>query len=464
MVISKFNKVLEKHRARIVNWVIIILVLSISFDLSFWRQDKKIIYWDALHYYSYLPATFIYHDLTLDFVKKDPEKYKTKFWPKPTSIDKMVIKTSMGLSFLYAPFFFLGHLFAKISSYSANGFTLPYKFALAMSVIFYLGFGLYYLRKLLKLYFSEWITALTCFAIVVGTNLLHYTTSEPTMSHAYSFSLIAAFMYFTIKWYEDPDFKNTLILGLLLGLICLIRPTNGIIIIFFLVWKIHSINDLTTRIVFLSKKYKMILLMILGFFIVWVPQIIYWKYVTGQYFYFSYGDEGFYFNDPQIIKGLFSYRKGWLLYTPLMVLALAGIPLLWRKQKELFTPVLIFTILNIYLILSWWAWWYGGGYGLRAFIDSYAIMAIPLAAFITWSSEKKILIKILTLAVVFILIGHNLFQTKQYYNEAIHWDSMSKEAYWESFGRLHATDKFHNLLDPPNYVGEKYRSNNKENK
>ncbi|MCD4680919.1 MAG: hypothetical protein K8S00_11080, partial [Bacteroidales bacterium] len=63
MVILKFNKVLEKHRARIVNWVIIILVLSISFDLSFWKQDKKIIYWDALHYYSYLPATFIYHDL-----------------------------------------------------------------------------------------------------------------------------------------------------------------------------------------------------------------------------------------------------------------------------------------------------------------------------------------------------------------------------------------------------------------
>jgi len=459
-MIKIFN-ILVQNRPRIVNWLIIVLIISISFNLSFWKQDKRIIYWDALHYYSYLPATVIYKDISLEFVKGNQAKYYKTFWPKPTPIDKMVIKTSMGMAFMYAPFFFIGHLFAQVPLVSASGFSLPYKFALAFSVVFYLGIGLYFLRKLLNMFFSEWITALTCFTIVVGTNLLHYTTSEPTMSHAYNFSLIAVFMYFVIKWHENPGFKNTIIIGLIFGLISLIRPNNALVILFFIFWKVISWNDFRNRIIFLLKKYWVILLMIIGFLIVWAPQIIYWKYVTGQYFYFSYGDERFYFFDPQIIKGLFSYRKGWLLYTPVMILALVGIPFLWRKHKEFFFPVTIFIILNIYIVFSWWAWWYGGSYGMRPLIDSYAILAIPFAAFISWCFEKKMLYKILTLVVVFVLIAHSVFQTQQYINGAVHWDSMSKAAYWNSFGRLKPSVEYWKLLEQPDYDGEKYRGNKK---
>lgn len=451
------TNIIDKNRARLVNWLILVLIISISFNLGQWKKEKKVIYWDALHYYSYLPATFIYKDISLEFVKKNPGRYGTTFWPKPTPTGKMVIKTSMGLAFLYAPFFAVGHLIAQLPHISESGFSMPYKFALAFSVIFYLGIGLYFLRKTLKMFFSEWITALTCFTVVIGTNLLHYSTAESTMSHAYNFSLIAIFVYYSIRWYEKSSFKNTIILGLIYGLISLIRPNNGLVIIFFVLWKVTSFKDLKERALFLFKKYNLIVLMIIAFIVVWLPQIIYWKYVTGQYFYFSYGDERFYFLDPQIIKGLFSYRKGWLLYTPVMVIALVGIPFLWKRQKEFFYPVLVYTVLNIYIIFSWWAWWYGGGFGQRALIDSYAILAIPFAAFISWCFEQKIFYKILTLFVVFFFVAHNVFQTQQYFNNAIHWDSMTKEAYWETFGKLKPTYKFWDLLELPDYDGEKYR-------
>jgi len=451
----KFFNIIEKNRARIVNWLIILFIINLSFDLKLWDQENKIFYSDVLYYYSYLPATFIHHDLALDFVKKDPAKYRNKFWPRPSPNGKLMAKMSMGVSFLYAPFFFIGHIAAHVYDYEPNGFSKPYRFALAMSAIFYLAIGLFYLRKILKIYFSEWITALTCLSVVIGTNLLHYTTTEPTMSHTYVFSATTIFIYFLIKWFENPTYKNTILLGLLTGLITLIRPTNIIILIFILLYKVYSWSSFKDRIISLIKKYKLILLMILAFLIVWIPQMLYWKYVTGHYIYYSYEGEGFFFDNPQIISGLFSYRKGWLLYTPIMVFALIGIPFLFRKQKEFFLPVLLYTILNIYIVLSWWSWWYGGGFGLRAFIDSYVILAIPLAAFLSWCFNQKIIFRILTIIVIFTFIWFNHFQTRQYYYGAIHWDSMTKAAYWNSFGRIHPTIEFRELLEQPDYEAAK---------
>jgi len=46
---------------------------------------------------------------------------------------------------------------------------------------------------------------------------------------------------------------------------------------------------------------------------------------------------------------------------------------------------------------------------------------------------------------------HSLFETGQYTYGAIHWDSMSKKAYWYSFGKLHPDGEFYKLLKAPDY-------------
>jgi hypothetical protein len=62
-----------------------------------------------------------------------------------------------------------------------------------------------------------------------------------------------------------------------------------------------------------------------------------------------------------------------------MIFAFAGIIVLWKRRSPYALPVTIFVPLNIYIIFSWWCWWYGGGFGQRAFIDSYALMAVATA-------------------------------------------------------------------------------------
>jgi hypothetical protein len=84
----------------------------------------------------------------------------------------------MGLAILYMPFFFIAHLLAPVLGYAADGFTVPYKFALIFSCLFYLAIGLRYLRLFLQRYFSQAVVALTILSVTIGTNLLYYATQD----------------------------------------------------------------------------------------------------------------------------------------------------------------------------------------------------------------------------------------------------------------------------------------------
>lgn len=437
---------------QIVNWILVLFVIKTNFNYKYWRDSERIIAWDVISYYGYLPATFIYHDPTLQFASSAPEDVKSKIWYNNTPEGGRVLLTSCGISYLYAPFFFGSHLFAKFSAYPANGYSVPYRFGLIVSSIFYFALGLFFIRKVVSRYFPPLITAFTCLIIGIGTNLFYYTTTEPTMSHVYSFFLISAFIYYTLKWHDAPSFKYTLAVGFVAGLISLARPTNIIIILLFILWNVLSFNDLKSRIQFFLSQYKYLLLIAVCAFIIWLPQCLYWKNVTGHYFYDCYGNTNrFFFNDPKIWKGLFSYRKGWLLYTPVMTFALIGIFFLRKQVASFFYPVLIFTILNLYIIFSWWCWWYGGGFGLRVLVDCYALLAIPLAAFLFFVWEKgKVVFTALSL-ILLALVYFSQFQNEQYRTGAIHWDSMSKEAYWANFGKLTPVANFNELLDPIDY-------------
>ncbi|MFW5832105.1 MAG: hypothetical protein ACOCVA_07615, partial [Prolixibacteraceae bacterium] len=289
-------------------------------------------------------------------------------------------------------------------------------------------------------------------AIAVGTNLAYFTTYEAAMTHCYNFALITAFTWLVIKWYESPSRKKAIAVGALFGLIALVRPSNVLVFFILLFWDVKSWNDLIARLWFYIKRIDFVLIMIFFFFLVWMPQFFYWKEVTGQWIFYSYStkDASFFWSNPQIYNILFSYKKGWFVYTPIMFIAFLGIFLLRNRLKEAFLPILIFTLLNIYTQASWWSWWFGGGFGLRAFIDSYGIMAIPLAVMLDAASQKKTL-KYAALLVLVVLIWYNTFQLRQYTKGAIHFWWNNKEAYWENFLRLYPSNEYWDMVRVPDY-------------
>ncbi|MFK5970582.1 MAG: hypothetical protein QM487_10740 [Candidatus Marithrix sp.] len=428
------------------------VVIYINFSYSHWNNQKRVIIHDIFSYYAYLPATFIYGDISLQSIENKKEKLGGGFYGKRSPTGNTVIITSCGMSSLYLPFFLVAHTSAQKLGYKADGYSTPYKFALVMSSIFYLIIGSIFLRKFLLKYFSSLVVAITLVTIILTTNLLWYVTVESPMSHIYSFSLISIFLYITDKWLQTSALKYSIIIGLLAGIISLIRPTNIIVVVLLVLWKVSTWDDLSKRILFFISKWYQIVLILVLFFIVWSPQFLYWKYVAGSYFFYSYPEsQGFYFLNPQFYNTLFSWRKGLFIYTPVMFFAIAGIGLLYKSNKGLFWPVSVYFLISWYIISSWWDWWYGGSFGLRAFIDSYGIYSIGLATFITWvlkvSRQKKIIFITLFVLSAMLSMWHYL----RYKGGSIHWVAMTKEAYFDSFWQVHPTVKYYEKLRKPDY-------------
>ena len=408
-----------------------ILMYSI-FNMKRWNANL-IIGSDAIVYYEYLPAAFIFNDLSFEFLKELPNDFNGTIWVNPSeTTDYGIPKTSMGMAIMYLPFFAIGHVMAHMLNYTAYGYSEPYGMMIALGCFIYVFIALFYLRKILLMYFNDIVTTLTLISIVLATNLFYYTALEPGMSHAYSFFLITLFIWNTLKWHQDKKIKTTIFLGLLFGLITLIRPTNALIAIVFILYGVDSFDAFKNKFLLFWKEKKHILLLILFALLVWVPQMILWKISTDNWLFFSYGEERFYFNNPHILDGLFSYRKGWLLYTPIMAFALLGIFFLYKKERKFVVPILCFTIINIYVMYSWWCWWYGGGFGCRPMVDTYALLAIPLAAFFSYFDKKTNYLRSISLFVIFLTTSLNLFQTQQTKTN-LHWDGTTKESYLKNF-------------------------------
>jgi hypothetical protein len=98
----------------IISIILIAFILNCIKNVKLWQRTESVINWDIISYYGYLPATFIYHDHTLKFIDNYKGPHKFTIWSRKAPNGGNVILTSMGMSMLYSPFFFLGHAAANV--------------------------------------------------------------------------------------------------------------------------------------------------------------------------------------------------------------------------------------------------------------------------------------------------------------------------------------------------------------
>jgi hypothetical protein len=428
-----------------------LVIIEVHLNLARWN-NKTVLAWDVLGYYSCLPSI-----VTKSEIKQLHINDSTTLQPNTSKYVSVKpndgygpMKFTIGMAVLYSPFFVCAHLLANPLGYEADGYSETYHCLIEFSGLFYLLFGLIYLRKTLLLFYSEKITTLSLLFTFFGTNLLCYSVVDPAMSHAYTFSLFSVFIYYAIQFFNKPNIKFTIYLAILFGLIVLIRPINLLFILTILLIGITSFHDFKNRLTLFMTHYKLALLFILISFLVILPQLLYWKYITGNFFYFSYGDERFYFNNPHILECLIGFRKGWFIYTPLIVFALIGV-LMMRKQISSMFFLLIIILLPIYLyiISCWWCWWYGGSFSQRTLIDLYPLLCIGFAALFYKISMASIFKKRMIYGVMTFFLLLNIFQTAQYKYNIIHYDSMTFKAYVHVFGTLDPEKIDESLLKHP---------------
>lgn len=429
-------------------------ILLTNISLNIISPAKNSISWDTFGYYLYLPSTFIYDDLGLknkEVIDELVSKYKsssTFYQVTRARNGNWMMKYSIGMAVFYAPAFFAGHLTAYALNYPADGFSIPYQIALVINSILFFFIGLLYIRKVLLWFFSDKVVSLLLLLIYFGTNYFTYGTFSSEMPHNYLFTVYAFVLWQTILWHENHKIKNMVLIAIAIGLATLARPTELIAILIPLLWGIKSRKDFPEKIKLLKKHKSQIVLFVSILLLIGSLQVIYWKIYSGSFIYYSYVNpgEGFEFLWPYTLKVLFSFRKGWLIYTPMMIFALWGFIVLYRKNKGVFFPIFIFFIINLYIVSSWSCWWYAQSMGQRALVQSYAVLSIPLGYFLTYVSSKSLRIKFIFSLFIIFFVVLNLFQSWQLRKGIISGDRMTMPFYFKSFGATKANKANMDLL------------------
>lgn len=421
----------------------ILMAMAVAFFSFRTWETERVIDWDISHYYSYLPATFIYGEYHFD--DHTPQWTDAHFRFMPVEDTGYTAKMTAGLAYLYAPFFMGAHAYAVISDvYPADGFSLPYRIGLLASALVFGMLGIWFLSRLLLLFFDEKTAVITTLLIFLGSNMPYYTFVEP-LSHVYSFSLACMILYWFFRYLKKQQLKYVIGIGLAAGLLVLVRPVN-LVLLLFPVLILSGHKGLSPKV--LARHLAVAVLLA---FLVWVPQFLYWQHMTGHWLVYSYGRETFFFRDPKVWKGLFSYRKGWFVYSPAMLLLFPGYYFLFRKYRGVAVSGVLTILLAVWVIFSWWCWWYGGGFGARPLIEYLPLVAFPVAALLQYILASRAWVKLLGFPIILFLTGLSVVMNIQYAEGVIHYDSMSKDLYWDQFLQFERSENFWQNLDPADY-------------
>lgn len=394
--------------------VYLVVLFTIGWDKSVLQRG------DQWGYNSYLVACFINKDIR-DLHKTYEAKSTEYHLPVKTTNSKnrieeapdapngnRVLKYYYGVAALQFPFFWVTHLLVQ-----GNGYSPPYAIAVYLSSMVYVLLGLLLLLRLLANFVTQKTALYSLLLLILGSNLLYFTVCNPGLSHPYLFFLFSCLLYSTYRFYEQPSLFFAIAIGMAMGLIAVTRATDILVAVIPILFGLSRLIDLQAKIKFIQQQYPKILAALLVCLLIIFPQLFYWKTVSGQWLYDTYPGEGFDFFHPHLWRGFFSFKNGWLVYTPLMIVPLVYLAKVYNTRNPFATGILLYLCFHIFLTYSWKEWYYNGGLGSRPMVETYALLAIPLAVGVDQLLLQRKIRKFLIGLFLFFCVYLNLLRTWQ---------------------------------------------------
>jgi hypothetical protein len=408
-----------------------VLTLTANQNRGILNCDSEI--WaDRAGYYCYLPLTFFYH---FD-IKKVPQEIEEKTGHGFTldyKNNRISTPFLYGVSFLLSPFFMISHSISVITGKDEfSGFSLIYNKTFDLAAVFYLVLGLFFLKKFLKNYFPEYLQYIIILATFLGTNLFFYSIVDTLMSHVYSFFAISMFLYAMKEFLRNTFcYRYFLLMAFSFGLMVVIRPTNCLVGLFFLFWDVRSRKEIVSRLnLILHAKYILAVLAILIVF--FLPQMIFWKLMHSSFLYLNYRKSFIFWNHPKLVEVWFSTLNGLVPWSPLILLFIIG--MLYMIIKRVNNGILIgfFFLLISYMAAAYKDWFFGCGYGHRAFVEFYPIFCVPfgfLAGNVLVSRKRfiKILFFILVICMTAFNFSLSLVASRCNFGSTWDWDYYARQ-------------------------------------
>ena len=375
---------------------------------------------DGVGYYAFARAPLIQHnlDFTEDYrhanesfrgPRLDENNQPRSEFRTPTGhLDNHF---TVGPAILWTPFLLVAHLGVLLaralgSSVLADGFSAPYRIAMALATAIYGFLGLLLAFRLAREYVHERWALLATIAIWWASSLPVYMYFNPSWSHAHSAFVVALFLWYWHGTRSSRSLAQWLILGLITGLMLNVYYANAMVVAvlaievarrYYLAFHLKPVEALATdeselvgtarppfphalsvpQLLFRHSLFAAVVLLCM------LPTLITRYIVYGNAFESGYIPlRDWLWRSPAFFSVLFSSNHGLLAWTPILLLAIAGLFIFWRWQRRAGTPFLA-AFLAFYLLIACYPDWAGiSSFGNRFFVSLTPLFILGLSVFL----------------------------------------------------------------------------------
>ena len=363
---------------------------------------------DEIEYFAYLRSLWFDRDVSFDNEYRHfydigvarTDGFRDTFLVPVTPTGKRENFATLGCALLWAPFYAVADVTARLAGsgsrrLAADGYSSIYIAAVAYGSAFY-GF----LALILSIRAATRLTGdgvLAGVAVWFGTPLLFYMYAAPGFSHACSAFAVAVFVTVWLQVRERWTPRGLAALGAAAALMAMVREQD----VFYaagpaldFVWSRWRNRPVDVRASAAAAAAG-----IAGFVLVYSPQLLAYLSLNGRPGPSTLVARKMTWTSPHAVDVLASPRHGLLIWTPLVLLALAGLLWLWRAaaaadraagtrhRQPAAICVLLMLLLQIYVTGSVESWTVAGAFGQRRFVGATILLVIGLAAL--WQSLPR---------------------------------------------------------------------------
>jgi hypothetical protein len=306
--------------------------------------------------------------------------------------EKVVNVYPPGLAVVMLPGFITAHvssiILATIGFAQHTPYDPFYKIITAAWMFVVYLFGVYFFQRLLEKLTNNRLYAAACaFTIVVGSNLIHYVSKEPSMTHGTIFSLTSVTSLLLVSSRESAfQLRVWLGAGALIGLMLAVRNSTIALLPWWILLGWNATNE--------SWKIRIKAGVLAGVSAISVFSIqpILLSLMAGEFTLNAYPTYGLSAGLEGIWKGLLSSRHGLFAYHPIWLAIIAGLVVsLMQKNLRLYAVAALLCFLcAVYINGTWPNWWFGDSFGNRAYLDVLAPCSLVTAlSLFSWLEKKN---------------------------------------------------------------------------
>src|ERR1700756_3189011 len=303
---------------------------------------------------------------------------------------------TVGPAILWAPFLLFAHggvLLARAlgSHVAADGFSAPYRLAMAFGTAFWGFLGLLLAFRLARHYAGDVWAFLATIAIWWASSLPVYMYFNPSWSHAHSAFAVSLFVFYWHQTREARTLRQWCLLALIAGLMLNVYYPNAILLTILVIEALREYAAAFRRRTAIggasvSHLLARHLLFVAVTLLCLLPTFVAHYIVYGSPFSTGYGSyesvQNWSWRSPHFLAVLFSSEHGLFSWTPLLLLATVGLVLFAWRDARVGTPVLAAAI-AFYIFIACYPDWAGiSSFGNRFFVSLTPLFVLGLGVFL----------------------------------------------------------------------------------